>query len=79
MANFLEYNPEQAYLLPPRVSEVLGERHLCFFVHRAVERLELKEFEQGCSEEGHPAYHPALLKLWLYAYALDWSNVFGKI
>jgi hypothetical protein len=37
MANFLEYNPEQGYLLPPTVREVLGEGHLCFFVHGAVE------------------------------------------
>jgi transposase len=71
MANFLEYNPEQAYLLPPSVREVLGEEHLCFFVHRAVEKLDLQEFEAGYAEEGHPAYHPALqLKVWLYAYAL---------
>ncbi len=71
MPNFYEYNPEQAYLLPPSVREVLGEEHLCFFVHRAVERLDGREFEQGYSEEGHPAYHPALmLKVWLYAYAL---------
>jgi len=71
MANFLEYNPEQAYLLPPTVREVLGEGHLCFFVHAAVERLDLREFEAAYSDEGHPAYHPALLlKVWLYAYAL---------
>jgi transposase len=71
MGNFLEYNPEQAYLLPPTVREVLGEEHLCFFVHRAVERLDLREFEESYSDEGHPAYHPALLlKVWLYAYAL---------
>jgi transposase/IS5 family transposase len=71
MPNFYEYNPEQGYLLPPSVREVLGEEHLCFFLHRVVERLELEEFEQGYSEEGHPAYHPALLlKVWLYAYAL---------
>jgi len=71
MPNFYEYNPEQGYLLPPSVREVLGEEHLCFFIHRVVERLELEEFEQGYSEEGHPAYHPALLlKVWLYAYAL---------
>ncbi len=71
MPNFLEYNPEQAYLLPPSVGEVLGEGHLCFFVHRAVEKLDLRELEAGYSEEGHPAYHPALLlKVWLYAYAL---------
>lgn len=71
MPNFLEYNPEQAYLLPPSVRDVLGDEHLCFFVHRAVEKLDLKEFEAAYSEEGHPAYHPALLlKVWLYAYAL---------
>ena len=68
---FLPYNPEQAYLLPPSVREVLGEDHICFFVHQVVERLELSAFEQGYVEEGRPAYHPALLlKVWLYAYAL---------
>jgi transposase len=71
MPTFYEYNPEQGYLLPPSVREVLGEEHLCFFVHRAVEKVELREFEQAYSEEGHPAYHPALLlKVWLYGYAL---------
>src|SRR5260370_37509353 len=71
MPNFYEYNPEQGYLLPPSVRQVLGEEHLCFFVHRAVEKLDLREFEQGYADEGHPAYHPALLlKAWLYAYAL---------
>ena len=71
MPNFYEYNPEQAYLLPPSVRQVLGEEHLCFFVHHAVEKLDLREFEQAYSDEGHPAYHPALLlKVWLYAYAL---------
>ena len=68
---FLTYNPEQAYLLPPSVRDVLGEDHLCFFVHQVVERLELSAFEQGYVEEGRPAYHPELLlKVWLYAYAL---------
>jgi transposase len=71
MPNFYEYNPEQAYLLPPSVRDVLGKEHLCFFIHQMVERLNLEEFEQEYSEEGHPAYHPALLlKVWLYAYAL---------
>jgi len=75
MPNFYEYNPEQAYLLPPNVREVLGEEHLCFFVHRAVEKLNLEAFVEGYSEEGHPAYHPALLlKVWLYAYALGMTS-----
>jgi hypothetical protein len=59
MANFLEYNPEQAYLLLPIEREVLGEGHLCFFVHGAVEKLDLRELEAGYGYEGHPAYHPA--------------------
>lgn len=71
MPTFYEYNPEQGYLLPPSVRQVLGDEHLCFFVHRAVEKLDLGEFEHTYSDEGHPAYHPALLlKVWLYAYAL---------
>jgi len=75
MANFLEYNPEQGYLLPPTVRDVLGEGHLCFFVHGAVEKLDLQELEAGYSDEGHPAYHPALLlKAWLYAYALGMTS-----
>lgn len=75
MPNFYEYNPEQAYLLPPSVREVLGEGHLCFFVHRAVEKLNLEGFVEAYSEEGHPAYHPALmLKVWLYAYALGMTS-----
>jgi len=75
MAKFMEYNPEQAYLLPPRVSEVLGGNHLCFFVHRAVEGLDLRGFEQAYAEDGRPAYHPALLlKVWLYAYALGMTS-----
>ena len=75
MPNFLEYNPEQAYLLPPSVRDVLGEDHLCFFIHRAVEKLDLQRFEAGYSEEGHPAYHPALLlKVWLYAYVLGMTS-----
>ena len=75
MGNFYEYSPEQGYLLPPSVRDVLGEEHLCFFIHRAVEKLDLSGFEQNYSDEGHPAYHPSLmLKVWLYAYALGMTS-----
>src|SRR3970282_1793853 len=68
---FLPYNPDQVELLPPRVREVLGEGHLCFFLRRMVERLDLGAIEQAYEEEGRPGYHPALLvSVWLYAYAL---------
>src|ERR1700730_6955397 len=71
MPTFYEYNPDQAYLLPPSVRDLLSENHLCFFIHQAVERLDWKPLEQGHGEAGHPGYHPALqLKVWLYAYAV---------
>jgi transposase len=69
---FLPYDPDQAWLLPPSVQDVLKANHLCFFVHRVVEGLDLSPFEEAYVEEGAPAYAPALMvKVWLYAYALQ--------
>jgi transposase len=71
MTRFLRYNPDPADVLPPNVKDVLGENHLAFFVHRVVERLDLREFEQVYGEEGGALYAPQLmLKVWLYAYLL---------
>jgi transposase len=68
---FLPYDPDQAYLLPPSVKEVLGEEHLCFFVHQVVERLDLRAMEAVYGEEGQRPYAPVMMvKVWLYAYAL---------
>lgn len=65
------YSPDQAYLLPPSVKDVLGEDHLAFFVHRVVEGLDLEEFTRAYGEEGGALYAPELmLKVWMYAYAL---------
>jgi transposase len=71
MSRFFTYAPDQAYLLPPNVKDILGESHLCFFVHRAVEQFDLKRFEEAYGNEGRLAYPPAMmLKVWLYAFAL---------
>lgn len=71
MGRFLPYDPEQAYLLPPSVKDELGKDHLCFFLHRAVEHLDLRSFEQAYGDEGGALYCPALmLKVWLYGYAV---------
>src|SRR6266704_3545760 len=71
MGRFLPYQPDQAYLLPPSVKDELGADHLCFFIHQAVEHMDLKSFEQVYGEEGGALYCPALmLKVWLYGYAL---------
>lgn len=71
MGKFLDYDPDQAYLLPPSVHDVLGPQHLCFFLRRVVAKMNLQAFRDEYKEEGGPAYAPEmLLSVWLYAYAL---------
>jgi transposase len=75
MAKFFDYDPDQAYLLPPSVRDVLGPDHLCFFVRRVVARLNLEAFRNEYGEEGGPAYAPEMLvSVWLYAYALGLTS-----
>jgi transposase len=72
MAKFFDYNPDQAYLLPPSVRDVLGPGHLCFFLRRLVAKLNLDVFRNDYGVEGGPAYAPEMLvSVWLYAYALS--------
>src|SRR5881392_531740 len=71
MGKFLDYNPDQAYLLPPSVRDVLGEGHLCFFLRRVVAKLNLNAFRDEYGVEGGQAYAPEMLvSVWPYAYAL---------
>lgn len=70
MSRFKSYSPEQAYLLPPSVQDELSCDHLCFFLRRVVERLDLSGFERAYAVEGGALYAPELmLSVWLYAYA----------
>jgi len=72
---FLPYEPKQAWLLPPSVEDVLGKDHVCFFIDRVVERLDLSAFSAGYREEGQRPYAPALMvKVWLYAYCLQMTG-----
>lgn len=71
MAKFMDYSPDQAFLLPPSVRDVLGPDHLCFFVRQVVAKLNLDAFRNEYAEEGGPAYAPEMMiSVWLYAYAL---------
>src|SRR5260370_25531050 len=71
MSRYLPYCPDQGYLVPPRVDEVLEADNVCLLVSRVVERVELGRFEESYSAEGGRLYHTSLmLKVWLYAYAL---------
>ena len=69
VSRYIPYNPEQVWLLPPSVQDELGADHLVFFLHHAIERLDLRALEAEPGQEGRPHYAPQLLlKVWLYGY-----------
>ena len=75
MARYVNYAPDQAWLLPPRVIDELGSEHLVFFIHEIVEKLNFEKFDALYSDDGRPAYPPQMmLKIWLYAYSLGLTS-----
>ena len=75
MGRFVNYAPTQAWLLPPRLDEELGQDHLACFIHECVEKLDLSAFEAAYSDDGRPGYPPELmLKVWLYGYATNLTS-----
>jgi transposase len=70
---FLTGSREQAFLLPPDMSEWLRPDHLVWAICEAVERLDFSRFEAEYRDDGRgrPAYDPRLMAtLLLYAYAV---------
>lgn len=71
--NFIEYNREQHYLMPPSIKEWLPEGDLSWFVIDAVEQMDLSGFykkyrSDGC---GRSAFNPRMMVgLLLYGYSV---------
>jgi transposase len=69
--NYKPYDPDQEYLLPADLREVIPEGDLVYIVDQIVRRLDLSGFYARNSEEGNPPYHPALtLKVLFFAYSI---------
>lgn len=72
--DFLPYDLDQHYLLPPDMREWLPEGHLAWFVSELVDSLDLAPIMDAYEKRelrGRPGYHPALfVKLLLYAYCI---------
>ncbi len=71
---FEPYEPEQALLFPPSVSDWLPEGHLARFVSETVDELDLSPFLKKFGERedgrGQLAYHPRMmLKVLIFAYS----------
>lgn len=52
---------KEAWLLPPRVEDLIPEDHICFLVESIVESMDFRPFDTKYLGAGHPAYHPSIL------------------
>ncbi len=69
---FRDWEPEQIWLLPPSVQELVPAGHVAHFVREVVRSgLDLREIMASYGEErGYPPYHPGMMvALLLYAYS----------
>ena len=70
MTDFIPFNREQSYLLPPDLKRWLPADDVAHFVIAAVERVELSAFQVKTRPGGKAQYHPRLmLALLVYSYA----------
>lgn len=71
--NFLPYEPEQKFLMPPNPRDWLPDDHLAWFIMDAVEQMDLRVFYRRHREDGwgRAAYDPKMMvALLLYAYCV---------
>ena len=70
MSNFVPFNRDQSFLLPPDLKEWLPADDVAHFIVAAVDRVPLGLFEVPSRTGGKPQYHPRLmLALLIYCYA----------
>jgi transposase len=70
MDNFIPFNRDQAFLLPPDLKAWLPDNDLAHFVVAAVERVAVGTFAVPRRTGGKAQYHPRLmLALLIYSYA----------
>ena len=70
MSNFVSFNRDQPFLLPPDLKAWVPEDDLAHFVIAAVERVPMAAFQMADRAGGKPQYHPRLmLALLIYCYA----------
>ena len=70
MANFVPFNRDQSFLLPPDLKDWLAPDDVAHFIVAAVDRVPLALFQVPERSGGKPQYHPRLmLALLIYCYA----------
>jgi len=58
----------QNYILPPNITDLFSENHVCYLIEQITDDLNYSEFDEKYAGAGHPAYYPRIpLKLLLMA------------
>ena len=66
---YIKSYPNQNYLIPPKITDLFSENHVCYLIQQIAEEMDYSEFDTKYAGPGHPAYHPRIsLKLLLMAY-----------
>ena len=65
---YIKSNPHQTYLIPPKLTDLFSENHVCYLIEQITDSLDYSEFDQKYAGVGAPAYHPQVnLKLLMMA------------
>jgi transposase len=68
MRPYRAYTPDQAFLLPPSLTDLIPADDPVFFLREVIQKLDLEPFHRVYrTERGQPPYHPALM-VGLYLY-----------
>ena len=58
---YIQSYKDQAWLLPPRIEDMIAEDHICYLVESVVDSMDFSAFDEKYAGAGHPAYHPRIL------------------
>ncbi len=65
---YIKSNPHQTYLIPPKLTDLFSENHVCYLIEQISDSLDYSEFDKKYAGVGAPAYHPRVnLKLLMMA------------
>ena len=68
MRSYRDYQPDQTFLVPPSLADLIPARDPVFFLRETIQSFDLKDFHKVyASAKGQPPYNPALMvSLYLY-------------
>jgi len=66
---YIKSNPHQTYLIPPKLTDLFSNDHVCYLIEQIANEMDYSEFDYKYAGAGAPAYHPRInLKILTLAY-----------